>query len=115
MDESIIKQLEQQTEKPSALIRRGIQLLDREHSGQWCQCALGAAWAGKNGRQMTRAEQAKYMHSSVRLPDSIKNETDAAIGRDVGLPSDIAVELSERHSKGHSALNCADWLETKGF
>lgn len=106
MDESVVKHLEQRTLKMSEAIRIGAAMVEENH-GSYCGCALGTAYRGLTGRDLST-----YMR-------------DASIGAHAqhvaalfGIPLGIAVEAERKHLYSQGAmprLQIADWLESEGY
>lgn len=99
MDESVVKHLEQ-SEKPSALIRRGIPVVKETFT--YIGCALGTAFCAKAGRTITSDDKRAdtWCHSIADF---------------IGLPRAEARHVSHLHSCGASREECADWLESQGY
>lgn len=92
--------------KLSEAIRKGLPLIS-ENSRNWRFCALGAAFAGVRGHQMTNDEAFEFILQRESPPERIADA--------LGFSRELCNTVSNKHYNGWSATAIADWLEAHGF
>ena len=106
-EEGEVQQAPAKVLKLSEAIRIGKPLVN-ESSISHRFCALGCAWAGYKGREMTISDLTA-LHKNGGWSWGKRFEIA------LGIPEAIAKDISLMHSGGTPALKIADWLEEQGL
>jgi hypothetical protein len=96
------------TLKLSEAIRKGLNIVE-ESPSSWMFCALGAAFAGVHGRQMTDCEVTCFV-----LNKKYKR-TAHAIADAIGYSQDLCDKVHRQHCLLEPAAKIADRLEVQGY
>lgn len=94
------------TLKLSEAIRKGLPLVTEDRKN-WRFCALGAAFAGVRGHEMTNDEAFEFVLQKESPPDLIADA--------LGFSRDVCRAVNDMHYNGCPATYIADWLEAHGY
>jgi hypothetical protein len=114
VDESVIKHLEQprvSALKMSEAIRLGKRTIgDNEADNCYQLCALGCAWAGVFGHQLTNEE---FLRQIIQRTEGA--DFPGTMAETLGFPKELGIRVNKLHLAGRTALAIAAQLEAEGL